>query len=215
MSPRFAAVPTASSQEASKGIFTSVCATGRLLDRVCALRYRAYLADELIRRNDVGRYFDAYDQQPNCQSCVTFYAGECVGAIRVCSHQPGSADDVPALAVFEREIRESVGLEQRFVELNSLVVAPEFRDRGGLATRLALLSRCANRVADSGVDSLIVVVPVLASEYLHEMGFKPASVAKRQPGLSFDAVLLSANDVSRVSRLLTDALHGAGVQSLT
>lgn len=175
--------------------YTSVVAKGRLLDDVCALRYRSYLADNYIEPNDTKRFFDEYDHEANCISYLTYMNGEVVGSIRSCVFDPMVDNTVPAMEVFEDEIRENVGFNDVIVESNKFVIAPEFQRKGGITARLVLMLNIVNAALDSKAGSIITAVRAEHVRHYRLFSLEKISDAKRYPNLNFDTILLACYDV--------------------
>lgn len=179
-----------------KPVFTNVSAKGRLLDDVCALRYRAYLANNDIEANDTQRYFDEYDHEPHCQSYLAFAEGEIAGSIRSCVYQPYSDLSIPAMELYESDIRRTIALRQRFIETDNLVITPEAQGIGGIQAKLALMQNIVN--AAMTIQSSVIITAV-RSEYVKHyraLSFKPISDPKAHPKLKYDSTLLACFDIT-------------------
>lgn len=193
---------TQSQAKRAKPVFTNVCANGRLLDDVCVLRYRTYLANNEIEANDTQRFFDEYDHDPHCQSYLTFSEGEIVGSIRSCVYQPSTDLCVPAMAAYESEIHKVFGLSQPFVEFDNLVMTPRALDIGGNHARLALMQNILNVAMTVRTSAIITAVQSEHVKHYRALSFKPISAPKRHPKLNYDCILLACFDITALRSIV-------------
>lgn len=191
-------------KDSGRNSFTTLKAEGQLFDEVSALRYRAYLADNYITENATRRFFDAYDYQSNCQSYLTYYGENLIGSVRACRYDPEDRMKIPAMEIYDSEIRDAVGYDQPFIESNKFVIEPAFQRRGGLRARLALVKNIVEVAQSQHVPTIITAVRQEHLRLYKTFSFIPISKAKLYPGLKFETVLLACYDIEKVSKLISN-----------
>lgn len=185
-------------------------ARGRQLDDVFALRYRAYLADGYIDENTRKRFFDDFDYEPNCRSFLTFHGAELVGSIRTCVWEPGAGYEIPAMEIFDDEIRREVGYDKRIMETNKFVVSPEFQRRGGIRARFSIYRSALSVVHEESIDVVVIAVREEHIRFYQMLGFGQISDVRAYPHLNFNTALLACYDMDSMSDFIlgrTNALR--------
>ncbi|WP_086932908.1 N-acyl amino acid synthase FeeM domain-containing protein [Agarilytica rhodophyticola] len=194
-------------------------AYGPLLDTVFRLRYQSYSTEGFIKANDSKLFFDEFDDKPNCTSYLTFYKESykeghrehyqerAIASIRSCMYTPGSDQTIPIMEVFEKEIDNSIGLDNTMLEINKFVIAPHFQRRGGITARFMVYANVVNAALDQGAKYLVAAVREEHIQYNHSMfGFELASEPRSYPHLKFKTALMVCDDIERVRRRLDKKL---------
>lgn len=182
--------------------YTNVAARGPLLDRVYSMRYRSYRTENYISENRSKKFMDEYDAMPNCTSYLMYSKEKTVASIRSCIYDPKHKLPVPAMEIFEDEIRETVGYEKAFVEVNKFVVEPEFQNSGGRSARFSLFCSVVKETFDSGAENVIIAVRPAHVRFYRMFSCTPISEIKTYPHLNFKTVLLACTDVERAKSLI-------------
>ena len=182
-------------------------ARDRKLDDVFALRYRAYLADGYIGENTRKRFFDDFDYEPNCRSFLTHYGQELVGSIRTCLWTPGQQLEIPAMEIFDEEIRREVGYDKRIMETNKFVVSPEFQRRGGIRARFSIYRSALSVVHEEDVDVVVIAVREEHIRFYRMLGFGQISDVRAYPHLNFNTALLACYDMESLSDFILERTH--------
>ncbi|MDO6461094.1 GNAT family N-acetyltransferase [Granulosicoccaceae sp. 1_MG-2023] len=180
------------------------------LDEVFALRYRAYFEQGYIGENPRRRFFDDFDYEPNCRSFLTYFGEQPVGSIRTCLWTPQQRLDIPAMEIFDEEIRREVGYGQRIMETNKFVVSPEFQRRGGIAARFSIYRSALDVVHEEQVEVVVIAVREEHIDFYRLLGFKQISDLRSYPHLNFNTALLACYDLDFMSDFIigrTNALR--------
>lgn len=189
--------------------FHSVLAEGSSLETVYRLRYQAYIEEGYIEPNLTGLFFDEFDQEPNSRSFLTYFDTELVGSIRSCLYHPEHDLDIPAMEIFDRELRDNVGYDRPFVEANKFVVAPEFQRRAGANARISIYKNIYLHAQEQGADRMVIAVRAEHKRFYRMLGFKAISDVKSYPHLNFKTVLLACLNMEEVRGFLWEKTKAA------
>ncbi len=182
--------------------YFSIKANNAMLEDVFSVRYRAYVANDSIDANQTKRFFDEYDRMDNCQSYLTYLGNNIVGSIRACTFIPGQNEDIPAMEIFEQEIKDNIGIDKPFVESNKFVVVPEFQRRGGVRARFHLFQNAVSSALEVGADRMITAVRPEHVRFYKIFHCQPISKIKSYPHLKFDTVLLANYDLPKLKEYI-------------
>lgn len=187
--------PKPRSPQLSANQYSSIVATGPLLDKVFSLRYKSYRNDNYIKENGAEKLIDAYDGKPHCTSYLTYAGPNLLGSIRCCIHNPGATHTVPAMEGFGKVIEKHVGLDTTFLEVNKFVVNPDFQNLGGIGAKFAIYNNVIGAVDHSESSCVIVAVRPEHVRFYKLMFYKQISGETAYPGLSFKTVLMVCRDL--------------------
>jgi hypothetical protein len=182
--------------------YTSIIASGPLMDKVFRLRYRSYRADNYIEENSTARLMDKYDSQCHCISYLTYSYADLLGSIRCCVFSPALQLRVPAMEVFGEEIEKTIGLDAAFLEVNKFVVNPDFQNRGGMGAKFAIYRNVISAVDESKSSCVIVAVRPEHVQFYKLMFYERISETKPYPGVRFETVLMICRDLEPARRFI-------------
>lgn len=175
--------------------YYSIAAKGPMLDRVYSMRYRSYSAENYIEENSSHKFIDEYDAVPNSTCFLAYHKSKAIGSIRACVFNPKLNLAIPAMEVFEQEIKNSIGYDDIFVEGNKFVIDPNYQRKGGIQARLLLVGTVVQEAIRQNAASILVAVRPAHVKFYQMLGCKVASEAKSYPHLSFKTVLMVCNDI--------------------
>lgn len=175
--------------------YQSIKAHGPLLDYVFSLRYESYSAEDYIEKNSTRRFMDEFDAAPNCNSFLVYFKKKLIGSIRSCTYHPEKQDRIPVMDVFERELRENVGLDKIMVEANKFVVHPDFQRQGGVTARFSIYRNVIESAIREKAHCLVVAVRPAHVKFYRMFHMQPVSDAKSYPHLNFQTVLMACHDI--------------------
>src|SRR6478735_5452039 len=112
--------------------YYSVIAKGPMLDRVYSMRYKSYSAEGYIEENSSLKFIDEYDDKSNSVCFLAYQQTKAIGSMRACVYNPTEKLMIPVMEVFDNEIRDNVGYDSIFVEMNKFVIDPTFQRKGGM-----------------------------------------------------------------------------------
>lgn len=176
--------------------YHSVVAKGPMLDKVYSMRYRSYSAEGYIAENSSLKFIDEYDDKPNSTCFLLYHQDKAVGSMRTCVFDPSERLAVPAMDVFDAEIRNSIGYDSTFTEVNKFVIDPSFQRKGGSEARLLLVGTVIDEAIRRGSSSLLIAVRPAHVRFYRILGSKPISEVKPYPHLSFETVLMACTDLN-------------------
>lgn len=189
--------------------YKNVLAKGILLDRVFAIRYRAYFSDGYIKPRFDKKFSDVYDTKPNCTSFLTYQNNLLVGSIRSCLYKPNTLDTAPILGVFTKELEEISN--SVFIEPNKFVIDPSFKGRFGARARYSVFKNIADSAVKNRAKYLVAAVRKEHIRFYQSLYFNPMSSPKSYPDLSFDVILVVCNRVDLFVKKINKALAIATV----
>jgi hypothetical protein len=175
--------------------YHSVKAYGPLLDYVFSIRYESYSAEDYIEKNPTRRFMDEFDGTPNCDSFLIYFKKKLIGSIRSCVYRPGTQHRIPVMDVFEKELRENVGMEKTMVEANKFVVHPDFQRQGGVRARFSIYRNVVESAICEKADCIVVAVRPAHVNFYRMFHMQPVSDAKSYPHLNFQTVLMASHDI--------------------
>ena len=143
------------------------------------------------------------------RSFLTYFGSELVGSIRACLYDPVQDIEIPAMEIFDRELREHVGYDSPFVEANKFVVSPEFQRRGGANARLNIYKNIYLTAIEQGADRMVIAVRAGHVRFYKMLGFRAISDIKRYPHLNFKTVLLACYDLEAVREFIWHKVKAA------
>lgn len=177
--------------------YHSTRASGSNLDRVYALRYDAYSAQDYIDKNDSERFTDKYDAMKNCTSFLTYNGEKLIGSIRICAYHPNSDYPIPVMENFYEELSSHIGMDKSFVEINRFVVHPDFQRKGGVQARFSIYKNALDQVIQLQPAYVVAAVREEHMRFYKMLNFEPISEVKPYPGLKFKTVLMAGSDIER------------------
>ncbi|MFL0808939.1 MAG: hypothetical protein K6L76_00855 [Agarilytica sp.] len=187
--------------------YRSVLAKGPMLDRVYSMRYKSYSEKDFIEKSTSEKFMDEFDGTQNCHSFLTFHEGKAIGSIRGCLHDPSQNFSIPIVDVFFNEIRQSVGFDQKMLEINKFVIAPHFQRRGGLRARFAIYDNVVSMAQQNDARYLVAGVREEHIGYNQKMfGFELASDLLSYPHLNFKTALMVCEDINAVKEKIDSKL---------
>lgn len=202
-----AAVKTEGKQSNS---YHSIIAKGPLLDRVYTMRYRSYSAEGYIKENASQMFIDEYDNKPNSVCFLAYQQSKAIGSMRACVYDPSDKTSmVPVMEVFDDELRNNVGYENVFVEMNKFVIDPTFQRKGGMHARLTLMGSVLTESIKRNATSVVVAVRTEHIKFYQYFGGKVISDIKSYPHLSFKTVLMVCTDLEAADKMLRNKLRAA------
>jgi hypothetical protein len=182
--------------------YHTIVANGAMLDVVYAMRYRSYGEAGYIEENPLLKFADEYDGQSNVTSFLLHRRGEAVGSMRTCVFDPRDRMPVPAMDVFDDEIRHSIGYDNVFVEVNKFVIEPSFQRRGGVRMRLMLIGTVIEEAVRKGASNILLAVRPAHVGFYEMLGCVLLSGAKAYPHLAFETVLMATLDIQSTRRFI-------------
>jgi hypothetical protein len=175
--------------------YSSIKAYGPLLDYVFSIRYESYSAEDYIEKNLSKRFMDEFDGTPNCDSFLVYFRKKLIGSIRSCVYYPEKDYRIPVMDVFERELKENVGMDQTVVEANKFVVHPEFQRQGGVKARFSIYRNVIESAIREKARCIVVAVRPAHVKFYRMFHLHPMSDAKSYPHLNFQTVLMACHDI--------------------
>lgn len=192
--------------------YHSVRAEGQLLDSVYALRYRAYSAQNFIKKNDSERFIDKYDAMTNSTSFLTYKGEKLIGSIRISAYHPNSDYTIPVMENFSEELSSHIGLNKPFVEINRFVVNPAFQRSGGVRARFSIYKNALDQVIQLQPAFVVAAVREEHVRFYKMLNFEPISDFKLYSGVSFKAVLMAGSDVAGAREFILSKCNKSMVQ---
>ena len=180
--------------------YYSIVAKNSMLNTVYSMRYKSYSAEDYIEKNSSRKFMDEYDSMSNCTSYLTFLGKKAIGSIRACVFTPEESLQIPAMEVFEKEIKEHLGFDEPFVESNKFVIEPDFQKHGGVKARFSIFRNIIEKAIKSNTSKIIAAVRPEHIKFYKMLYFVPISDSKRYPHLSFDTVLLVCKDLDSLKQ---------------
>ncbi|WP_039913218.1 GNAT family N-acetyltransferase [Cellvibrio mixtus] len=184
-------------QEVHQNDYYSVVAKGPMLDRVYSMRYKSYGAEGYIEENSSLKFIDEYDGKPNSVCFLAYHRNNIVGSIRACVYDPSKGAGIPIMECFEKEIRNTIGYDNVFLEPNKFVIDPQFQRRGGIQARFLLLGTAVEEAARQKASNIVVAVRTEHIKFYQMFGGRLASEEKSYPHLNFKTVLMICDDVEK------------------
>lgn len=190
--------------------YYSVIAKGPMLDRVYSMRYRSYSADGYIEENSSHKFIDEYDDKSNSICFLAYQKTKAIGSMRACVYDPSQqVSTVPVMEVFDNELRDNVGYDSIFVEMNKFVIDPTFQRKGGMHARLMLMGSVLEESIKRRATSVVVAVRTEHIRFYQLFGGKVISGIKSYPHLSFKTVLMVCTELEEADRMLRSKLRAA------
>jgi N-acyl-L-homoserine lactone synthetase len=175
--------------------YYSVIAKGPMLDRVYSMRYRSYSAEGYIEENSSLKFIDEYDDKPNSTCFLLYHQNKAVGSMRTCVYDSSKRLAVPVMEVFDEEIRNTIGYDSTFVEVNKFVIDPSFQRKGGVEARMLLVGTVVEEAIRRGSSTIVIAVRPAHVRFYKMFGCHQISDAKSYPHLSFKTVLMACTDI--------------------
>lgn len=196
-------------QENQHNDYYSVIAKGPMLDRVYSMRYRSYSAEGYIEQNSSLKFIDEYDDKPNSICFLAYQKAKAIGSMRACVYEPSKKSLIPIMEVFDDEIRDNVGYDNTFVEMNKFVIDPTFQRKGGMHARLMLMGSVLNESMNRNATAVLVAVRPEHIRFYKIFGGKVISGIKSYPHLSFKTVLMACTELDSAEHILKSKLRAA------
>jgi N-acyl-L-homoserine lactone synthetase len=175
--------------------YYTVVAKGPMLDRVYSMRYRSYSAENYIEENSSLKFIDDYDGKPNSTCFLLYHQNKAIGSMRVCEYNTIERLKVPVMEVFEEEIRNNIGYNSTFVEINKFVIDPSFQRKGGAEARMLLIASMVEEAVRRGAACMLLAVRPAHVRFYKMLGCQQISDIKSYPHLSFKTVLMACTDI--------------------
>ncbi len=190
--------------------YYTMIAKGPMLDRVYTMRYSSYSGQGYIKENSSRKFIDEYDGKPNSICFLAYQQTKAIGSMRACVYDPADKDSIiPVMEVFDDELRDNVGYENVFVEMNKFVIDPTFQRKGGMQARLMLMGSVLTESIERNATSVVVAVRPEHIKFYQLFGGKVISDIKSYPHLSFKTVLMVCTDLEAADRMLRNKLRAA------
>jgi N-acyl-L-homoserine lactone synthetase len=190
--------------------YYSVIAKGPMLDRVYSMRYRSYSSEGYIKENSSHKFIDEYDDKPNSICFLAYQQSKAIGSMRACIYDPTQENSiVPVMEVFDEELRNNVGYDNIFVEMNKFVIDPSFQRKGGMHARLMLMGSVLTESIKKNATSVVVAVRTEHIKFYQLFGGKVISGIKSYPHLSFKTVLMVCTELEAADKMLRNKLRAA------
>jgi hypothetical protein len=169
---------------------------------VYALRYRAYYSSRSISALEDELFYDAYDKQENSTLYLLYAGNTPAGSIRACAYlNKPNWDSIPTFGLYREEISAKLGFDKKFVELNRLAIAPEYR-RISVRSHLLLFKAVLRHAIERQADYLLAAVQPKHVAFYQALCFTPLSPSKKYPELDIESVLmagsLAADNIGRL-----------------
>ena len=175
--------------------YYSVIAKGPMLDRVYSMRYKSYSAEGYIEENSSLKFIDEYDDKPNSTFFLLYHQNKAIGSMRTCAFDSSKRLPVPVMEVFDEEIKNTIGYDSTFVEVNKFVIDPSFQRKGGVEARMLLVGTVVEEAIRKGSSSIVIAVRPAHVRFYTMLGCHQISDAKSYPHLSFKTVLMACTDI--------------------
>jgi hypothetical protein len=183
------------------------------------IRHDAYLSYNYIVPRETGQFSDKYDDRQNVATVLVFKGGEPAATVRVCLFDPRGrlpdADRVPAMEIFENEIRSLTSDEQgrgrlRAVEITRLARRCDLaNDKAVIA---ALFRAVGYLILAYDADIVLNACRPHHIPMYRRFGFRKIEEPRQYPNLTYKAALLacfrSAYDEAQAT---LPFLHGISV----
>lgn len=189
--------------------YYSIVAKGPLLDRVYSMRYRSYSAEGYIEKNSSLKFIDEYDDKPNSVCFLAYQQTKAIGSMRACVYDPSEKSMIPVMEVFDTELRDNVGYDNIFVEMNKFVIDPSFQRKGGMHARLMLMGSVLSESLNRKASAVVVAVRMEHIRFYQLFGGKVISDVKSYPHLSFKTVLMVCTELGAADQMLKNKLRAA------
>lgn len=196
-------------QENQHSDYYSVIAKGPMLDRVYSMRYRSYSAEGYIQENSSSKFIDEYDDKSNSVCFLAYQQTKAIGSMRACVYDPSEKSMVPVMEVFDEELRNNVGYDNIFVEMNKFVIDPTFQRKGGMHARLMLMGSVLTESISRQATAVVVAVRPEHTRFYQLFGGKVISGIKSYPHLSFKTVLMVCTGLEAADQMLKSKLRAA------
>lgn len=161
------------------------------------IRHAGYRAYGFVEDRADGLFVDKYDGRPNVKMVVVYKNGVAAATVRVClfdaSGQVPEADRVPAMEIFETEIREMLsgfadpGAPTRAVEVGRLSRLPEFANDKTIIH--ALFRAVGYLVLHTRADIVLNACRTHHLPMYRRFGFQKIQEPRLYPNLNFETVL--------------------------
>ena len=115
--------------------------------------------------------------------------------MRVCEYNTIERLKVPVMEVFEEEIRNNIGYNSTFVEINKFVIDPSFQRKGGAEARMLLIASMVEEAVRRGAACMLLAVRPAHVRFYKMLGCQQISDIKSYPHLSFKTVLMACTDI--------------------
>jgi len=162
------------------------------LKKVYKLRYDSYRAKNNIDPNDQEEFMDEYDLKPNAQNFLISLHGEYIGTYRILAFT--EAEDVlPAMTVFNEELREIVSLGRKMIEIGRFAIDKKY-EKMGITFLMPIFRSSIHQALENKAAHVIIAVNKFHSK-LYQRMFRYIQIAdeKKYPGVNFSTVLLYVN----------------------
>jgi len=163
------------------------------------IRHEGYLSYNFIVPDSTGLFEDAYDGRPNVRTVVAYKDDKPAATVRVCLFDPSGAfpgaDKLPAMEIFDEEIRALTGVPggpnrpKRAVEVGRLARAPEFANDKKLIH--ALFRAVGYLVLYFKADIVLNACRPHHMPMYRRFGFQNIQEPRLYPGLTFEAGLMA------------------------
>jgi len=186
-----------------KDSYHSIEAKGPLLDRVYSLRYMSYRSKQFIDENSSRLFMDKYDDLGNSKSFLTFNGDTLIGSLRCSYYDPDDPKPIPIMEIFRDEIDQYVGLDKRILEVNRLVVHPDFHAKNSIRIRFNIFTNVVEEVKRRDAQCVLIGVrPEHVKFYQSIFSNLVTPEEKTYPLTNFKAVLLACFDIESASKLI-------------
>lgn len=115
--------------------------------------------------------------------------------MRICEYNPVEKLPVPVMEIFDEEIRDNIGYNSTFVEINKFVIDPSFQRKGGVEARMLLVATMVEEAMRRGSSSMLLAIRPAHTRFYKMLGCHQISGIKSYPHLSFKTVLMACTDI--------------------
>ncbi len=175
--------------------YYTIPAKGPMLDRVYSMRYKSYSAENYIEENSSLKFIDEYDGKPNSTCFLLYHQNKTIGSMRICEYNTKDRLAVPVMEIFDEEIRNNIGYDSTFVEINKFVIDPSFQRKGGVEARMLLIASMVEEAVRREASSMLLAVRPAHARFYKMLGCHQISDIKSYPHLSFKTVLMACTDI--------------------
>lgn len=183
------------SPENADNDYRTVVARGPMLDRVYSMRYKSYSAENYIEENSSLKFIDEYDGKPNSTCYLLYHQNKTIGSMRICEYNTRERLAVPVMEIFNDEIKENIGYEGTFVEINKFVIDPSFQRKGGTEARMLLIATMVEEAIRRESSAMLLAIRPAHVRFYKMLGCHQISDIKSYPHLSFKTVLMACTDI--------------------
>ncbi len=186
-------IPSLSDTEAQLAL------TPKIEHEAFSIRYRGYLSYGYITARDSGIFSDKYDGRLNSKTIVIYRGGLPAATIRICLYDAAGrwphADRVPAMEIFDDEIRElqaqlaREGGSSRVIEITRFARDPAFANDRSLIIAAFRIVAYLRLYFDAGI-MLNAVRPHHMPMY-RRLGFQQIEEPRQYPNLTYRAGLMA------------------------